>query len=302
MKYLITIVINDIQKTFTSQSLQYDGEYYYIPREYFGLDCELKLPLCLEDDKWFVRSVNKTSDDTLIEVDNEIDPIADSESFLINNIYSSKNISLIAMIDGKIIKEKEVSNNDLFAIFDKVWNLHYSIIFKNAIDLNLKAEFFEIKKNQIVVGKSETCDIKYNFRDLVLDEHFFIEFVKGEAYVLSKSTGNGYVSSAFFVNGKNTTKAHLKYGDIVSLRDLTIVFLDKYLGIYATDIQISNKALAYISDISQSNDFLNNPDVQLGKEHKYITRVPRKSNKINDERIEIELPPQPTVTKKCLQS
>lgn len=69
MNYLITIVINDIQKTFTSQSLQYDGEYYYIPREYFGLDCELKLPLCLEDGKWFVRSVNKTSDDTLLGVD-----------------------------------------------------------------------------------------------------------------------------------------------------------------------------------------------------------------------------------------
>ena len=298
MNYLITIVINDIQKTFTSQSLQYDGEYYYIPREHFGLDCELKLPLCLEDGKWFVRSVNKTSDDTLLGVDNEIDPIADSESFLVNNIYSSKNISLIAMIDGKIIKEKEVSNNDLFAIFDKVWNLHYSIIFKNTVGLNLKAEFFEIKKSQIIVGKAETCDIKYNFRDLVLDEHFLVEFANGEAFVRSKSVGNGYVSSAFYVNGKNTTKAHLKYGDIISLRDLTIVFLDKYLGIYATDIQISSKALEYKSDITQLGVDADGQDSQQNRDSKFITRVPRKANRINDERIEIELPPQPTVSKK----
>ncbi len=299
MDYLITIVINDVQKNFTSQSLHYDGEYYFIPREYFGLECDLKLPLYLENGKWYIRSVNKLTEDTLDNLDNNIDPISDSKAFLENNIYNPKNIALIAMIEGKIIKEKEVIDNDLFAIFDKVWDLHYSIAFKNVAKVNLKAEIFEISKNILVIGKSASCDICYNFSNLVLDEHFSIEIQNNStALVRSKGNGNGYIASNFYVNGISCTQATIRYGDIVSLRDLTIVFLGRYLGLYATNIQISNKALKYVPDASRIDLGISTGLANNDKNTKSITRVPRKANRINDEKIEIELPPQPTVSKK----
>ncbi len=294
MNYLITVSINDIQKTFTNQFLQYDGEYYYVPREYFGLDCDLKLPLYSDKDRWFIHTVGELS------VDNKIDPTVNPESFLARNIYGSKNTAIKVFTDtGKPIDDREVSNNDLFVIHDNVWNFHYSIMFKETSDIKLKSELFEIKKSKILVGKSETCDITYNFRDLVLEEHFVIEFENNKAYVRSVNRSDkniSYVASTFFVNGRVTNKANLEYGDIVSLRDLTIVFLGKYLGIYASNVRIHEKALSPMGSVLPYKSTFENQASWLKED--YITRSPRKVNKINDERIEIELPPQPTVSKR----
>lgn len=298
MDFLMTLVINDTQKSFSSKNLHFDGEFFCVPREFLGIDADLKIPLYKENDRWFIRSVNADlSNESQTSLDLSL--AINAHQFIEKNVNSQKDAALIAMIDGKVIEEKEISDNDVFAIFDKGLGFHYSITFKSTAKLKLKAELFECKQTTISVGKNSSCDICYDYNNLVLDQHFVIELTNSlEATVSSTTQGNTYVSANFYINGSSSTRGTVTFGDTISLRDLSIVFLGNHLAITGSNVRVSQKALEHKTNVDNIVE-INGSNMVSGAEKKQrISRIPRKTKKLNDNVIEIDLPPQPTTSKK----
>ncbi len=290
MNFFVTVVINGQQKTFSNYELVYDGEYYCISKEYFGLEYDLKLPLMIEAGKWFIKSINAE-----LFNDQDGDKTKSFYELFKDSSFSRKNISIITMYETQIIKEKEIFNKDIFSVFDKIWNLHYSLLFNFVDDETLKSDLYEIHSQSLIVGRSSSCDISYGFKNLIMDEHIRFAELNSSTPIAEKiASGNGYVSGDFYVNGKKTDKAKLKYGDRVTLRDIIIVYLGNYLLIRGTNVKVKVASLKKIKSFNTKIQQKNIEDSEII----YINRTPRIIEELDENELALELPPAPMVTKK----
>lgn len=211
-----------------------------------------------------------------------------------NNQWKIKNRDdYIINKDNKPYQEEVLQDNDILQLMrsdeEKI-----SIIVKF-----ISNSFHPYKKyileetHQITIGNEEKNDIIYNYLGLVSKKHAIISKSQ-EGYKIKNLGANG-----IYINFKRINdEVQLNFGDYINIVGLHMVFLDKYLAIDNFNKGLIIKEVLKSYNVDQEETILLNNKEQITKGKKLYHRSPRNFERIREETIEIEEPPQLNKTKK----
>lgn len=221
--------------------------------ELFGLSEDCEIRMEIMDGKW-----------KFISSINYHIIFADSK-----NLYSEENLQngdvlTISIHNGSQISVVVMETSDFFTVYDK---------------------FSLADINRITIGKNQENDFCYNYLNLVSGIHAAIT-KKGEHFIVEDSSSNG-----LFVNGRRIVGSYqLYYGDCIDVFGLRIVFLNHFIAVNAKreNLVIQSDQLVPLHPVFSES--VNSRAVSVKS---IFHRSPRNIPKIEDEKIEIEAPPQP---------
>jgi S-DNA-T family DNA segregation ATPase FtsK/SpoIIIE len=200
--------------------------------------------------------------------------------------------SLDYVIDTDTHKGYILKNKDILKLKNKSGE-EISIIVKKVENTFMSYPKYKLKNITLIsIGKDQTNDIVYNYLGMVSKNH--AEIIKsGNSYKIVNKSPNGiYVNSLHIENDME-----LNFGDYINIVGLHMVFLGDMIAIDVENsgAKISNKLKKY-SLIDEETVFLNVSNEK--SQGKYIYhRSPRNYEKIIEDEIEIEAPPQLNKTK-----
>lgn len=172
----------------------------------------------------------------------------------------------------------------------------------NIIVKEVKASFVVHKKydiseiNIIKIGKDKDCDIRYDFLNLISEEHGIIR-KEGSLYVVEDTGING-----IFINDMRMVGTwQLSFGDRIDIYGLRMVFLGSVLAVNegVDGVSVKEGALpAFPVDnvtgsyecAKEGADADREPQ-KIETDHMIFHRSPRKLYKLENDTIEIEAPP-----------
>ena len=139
------------------------------------------------------------------------------------------------------------------------------------------------KIQSLVIGSGNSSDIIYNNSRFVADKHAEIVLEGNATYICDMGAANGTYLNGKLVSGR----ALLKYGDIIYIMGLKIVYLGALLAVNNPHGNIKVKLLdpvviPEISDESEEEEY----------EKKYFLSTPRHLREMDSEEIQIERCPQ----------
>lgn len=150
-----------------------------------------------------------------------------------------------------------------------------------------------LNTNYITFGKGSGNIISYEFRDLISKNHGIIRKENNEVYV------EDYSSNGIFLNyAKIKGKTRLKFGDVINIFGLKIIFLENIIGICSNygNISVDEKYLRKYFDNSLEETHTGKKKIKRKLE--YFNRSPRNIPDIHEGVVEIEAPPSPKVSHK----
>ena len=169
------------------------------------------------------------------------------------SLYNGEQISVVIM-----------ESSDFFTVYDK---------------------FSLSNIDRITIGKNSNNIFCYNYLNLVSGLHATI-MKKGDRYIVEDSSSNG-----LFVNGKRIVGSYqLYYGDCIDVFGLRIVFLNHFIAVNTKrdNLVIQSDRLVAFHPV-----FAETKNGSTASIKSIFHRSPRNIPKIEDEKIEIEAPPQP---------
>ncbi len=129
--------------------------------------------------------------------------------------------------DGQIWKEKKLSQNEIIHIKTQDGVLFDILAAKEEASFPVFEKYDISNKVEITIGSDSGNMISYQFQKLVSQEHCRIRKSNGSFYVEDIS------SNGIFMNGRRITKQQLKFGDVIHVFGLNLVFLNDALGVAA---------------------------------------------------------------------
>lgn len=183
----------------------------------------------------------------------------------------------------------EISGEEIVTIKTVYGEIIKGITFDSEFSLASYQKYDLIKTNEINIGKAEDNTIVYEFMNLISKSHCSIVRYN-RSHIIYDYSVNGV-----FVNNKRIHKScSLKFGDVISIFGLKIVYLGEIiaLGSYVGEVSVNEKLRRYsaqpvgnmIPSVKHSNIFFN--------------RSPRIFPSISTEEVVIEPPTTPQFTKK----
>lgn len=146
---------------------------------------------------------------------------------------------------------------------------------------------------EITVGSSNSNDIVYNYLGMVSKQHARI--VKtSDVYSIINTGRNGiYINSS-----KIEDECPLEFGMYINILGLHMVFLGDILAVdtISQPVNINSDKLINIGNESEKKE-INDEEMILSEGKKLYHRAPRDYEKINEDCVEIEAPPQPVKSK-----
>ncbi len=211
----------------------------------------------------------------------------------INNIWYLKSNGMVNVIN----------NNQ--SVLDKIQLVEYGIYYIKVLGMNKYVgiyampsqeknllEFSYKNINNITIGNGSNCNINYN-NQFISGVYATIQF-KANEWIIS---GNVNSKTGIFVNDKNVKSAKLKYGDVIFIFGLKIIWMPTFLKINNPNNMVKITGLS----IYMSEDIVDNVNVQsvtdeesaieLYKEDDYFYHIPRIKETIEEEEISIDPPP-----------
>ena len=146
----------------------------------------------------------------------------------------------------------------------------------------------------VSIGKDRNNMIAYQFRDLISKNHGALRKEAGLWYV------EDFSANGIFINYERVKeRVRLKFGDIINIFGLRIIFLDRFLGICSSYGNISiDKTYLKNYVIKTTSDIVHHGEQGLREKTVFFNRSPRNIPYINTGTIEIEAPPAPKITHK----
>ena len=163
------------------------------------------------------------------------------------------------------------------------------ITFDDEISIIPFAKYDIIRCSRITIGKAEGNTIRYGFMNLVSMNHCSIERISG-VHVLYNTSKNGV-----FVNNRRIgSNYELKYGDIIEIFGLRVVYLRDLIAIGSRvdSFEVSEELKPYVIYISGEQRVIPK------HRERYFNRAPRIFPSICTEQIAIEPPTNPQFSKK----
>ena len=142
---------------------------------------------------------------------------------------------------------------------------------------------------EIRIGRDPECDIVYSRLNLVAREHAVLCMSEAGAKIISRSRNGLYINSEFV-----RTERDLKFGDSINILGLRILYLGRYIALYAGETGVSIKEgilPAAASDIAE--DRKNYPECPESADRSELYhRSPRTLLLPDTGTVEIEEPPE----------
>jgi len=277
MKNLSCIIfLNNKSREFSFDSLKFDGEYYYLPQEYFGTKADLILPVTKKnDDEWWICEIN-CSNDMLGKNDAQKSAfITTSDSFKI----TAENRKRIAVkIFGNVLKEKQIGHNDYISIENFDDNLLFNVLFLDNSKLSLNGRIFALTGDALTIGRSDDNVICIKTNESISRNHAVIAKDKNGKYRIEslKDKAN------FYVNGLLERSKELEIGDIIQIFDTKILLLSNEICVYG-------KAIV---KLQATNIFRLTSEKREKTKKNWFIRTPRIISGFRTEPMEISIPPQ----------
>lgn len=212
----------------------------------------------------------------------------DNEILIVLSIFEGKwflelneNVSISDCVDREI----QLNPNSILKL--KNGNRNFNLSF-NAVDDNYVTFIKYLCPDLLTIGKSESSDICFYNNVNVSQNHATLRFVNGEFGVIDSSTNGTFVNGKRVGKIKSQTFYKLKYGDELFIMGLKIIYLKDVLAInkdFIKDIRI-NLEECLEGTFCNCNRYLIDD---------YYDRSPRKMQKLDEESIEVEGPPNPVV-------
>lgn len=202
---------------------------------------------------------------------------------VINGEWSILSDSNVTVMHSENIVEKLViaDSNILQLTYEGV---EFAMIVENSYPGYTSYKKFKYSKNRITIGNRASNNIYYN-RKLVSGYHASIEYENDQCYIVDQNSSNGTYQNGLRVFGKQI----LKFGDVVDILGLRIVYLTDLLAINEVNYPLIIEGISPIETTIVSQAI-----IKKSNEDEYYSRSPRQIEKIDDEVIEIEGPPTPS--------
>lgn len=145
----------------------------------------------------------------------------------------------------------------------------------------------------IFIGKSNENDIVYNFLNMVSKKHAVIRRTNSGYKIENLSLNGIYVNSI-----RVDTEKELEFGDYINIMGLHMIYLNRILTIdlQANDIKVDEKKLSVYTELKERLN--ESGSIHTRQEGKILFhRAPRTYVKLDEERVEIEGPPERVVTR-----
>lgn len=254
MGFIISVYTNKAFKEYLLPSLNNTDYSIVLEKNFFHLQEDIVLKLEILDKQWSIRSDERYR-------------ITKNQTNYENKILKNEDILLL-------------ENNNLEEIT--------LIVKERSSVFHSYAKFFIGDRERITIGKGEENDIIYDYLKTVSKEHAIIE-KKNETYLIINKSPNGtYVNKE-----KIETETKLSFGDYINIMGLHIIFLGDILAvdIKENNVKINEDKLGYYDNVDETMFLQKNyDDARNGKI--IYHRSPKNYEKLDEEIIEIENPPE----------
>lgn len=192
--------------------------------------------------------------------------------------------------DGQIWKEKQLSQNEIIHIKTEDGVLLDILAAEEDASFPIFEKYDISNKVEITVGNGSGNMISYQFLKLVSQEHCRIVKSNGSFFV-EDTSANG-----IFMNGRRITKQRLKFGDVINVFGLNLLFLNDVLGVaaYYGDAAVNSTYLQKIKPQQVTGASVKKQTVSIETTY---NRPLRYLPPIHQGSVEIEAPPELKLTK-----
>jgi len=272
------IFINKKVREFCLNSLQFDGEFYYLPREYFGIKSNLILPIEKKDNKWHIIKFNSESleenlmSKTFRDDNYTINSYSDDET-----VISGNKAKINVKIFGSNQNEKAIEHADYLAVENFDEHYIFNALFLDNSKRTLSGTTYQLVDSAITIGRADDSLIRIKESESISRNH---------AMIVKDNNGNYRIESAknkanFYVNGLIERSKELKIGDIIQVFDTKILFLQNEIRIYGSaDV-----------NLPQTNAVSLLPVRKEKVKKNWFIRTPRIIVGYKSEPVEIDAPP-----------
>ena len=141
---------------------------------------------------------------------------------------------------------------------------------------------------EIRIGRDPESDIVYSRLNLVAREHAILCITEESAKIVSRSRNGLYINSEFI-----RTERELKFGDSINILGLRILYLGKYIAVYAGESPVSIQKGIPAADERISEDMACFPENPVSEDRSDLFhRSPRSLLLPDTGTVEIEEPPE----------
>lgn len=190
--------------------------------------------------------------------------------------------------DGRNYAGHTLENQDILMLTDN-YGENISLIVKEVSSVFHAYTKFSLKDtDKITVGKGTANDICYDYLKMVSKEHAVFEGKNGSFWIINKSPNGTYVNAS-----KIETETRLNFGDYINIMGLHMIFLGEILAVDTKDkeIAINGNKLKVYTDADEETVLLKEEKGESKGKILYH-RAPRNYEKLTEEPIEIEDPPE----------
>lgn len=265
MSCILSVYSTNALKEFLLPAIDNADSSIVVSKSIFALSEDVVIPLEVIGGQWFIREMGLSIAYTALQEQYSGQPLRNGDLLMLT-LPEGQTINIIV---------KEVK--DSFVVYKK----------------------FDISGiSTIKIGKSEDCDIRYDFLNLISREHGTIR-KEGSLYVVEDTGSNG-----IFINDMRMAGTwQLSFGDCIDIFGLRMVFLGSVLAVNegVDGVSVKEGALPLFPAGSESGGRAHVGDGTAVREpeetdHIIFHRSPRKLYRLENDTIEIEAPP-PLLTK-----
>lgn len=188
--------------------------------------------------------------------------------------------------EGNSYEGKRISEGDILQVQTKRGDRLVVFIWQRREKLDAYKKYY-VMENQILLGKSEDCDIVYHSSDVISRHHAIIQYDKDSIYVSDVSKNGTYLD---YVRLKGKQK--VEFGGLINMYGLTVICLGKYLAVSSLDgaVFINENKLRKVTELElDDRTYIGN---QSTKAESMVHISPRNLPKLYEGEIKIENAPQ----------
>lgn len=201
-----------------------------------------------------------------------------------NNVWTIRSRSdLVLSTKSEVITQKEITEGDVLYIEDTIHNRRFTLLIEAMYEGYSIFNKYKTIPGKISIGSRSDNHIVCDYRNMISGHHAYLH-INESPIVEDNRSSNGV-----FVNGKKIVGSHpLRFGDLIDILGLKIMYLDGYLAINTIYPGQQINGLEE-REIPESERTLRNKPIP----EKRYSRSPRQILLLDDEVIEIEPPPAP---------
>ena len=195
-------------------------------------------------------------------------------------------------LGGEVMNGCVLKHGDILSFKTRNGEYFNGIIADTAPSFSVLTKYDITGTSYISIGEDKDNIISYSFNDLVSKFHCEIK-KKNDGFYITDNSKNG-----IFLNSRRLDKTYrLKFGDVINIFGLQILFLDTLLGVASNygEMSINGK---YLHEWQPPKERKKQRSVSGADDEVYFNRSPRMMHTLHTEPVVIEEPPAPKFTKK----